>query len=98
MARQKGDGKGNQGGGRKKGTPNRLTRERRELINEFLDDNWEDFKANYKAADPATRLKIYMEMVPYTTPKMATVEYKEQAHPKTYKDELDELSGETTRQ
>ena len=38
MARQKGDGRGNQGGGRKPGTPNRVTRERRELINQFLDE------------------------------------------------------------
>ena len=97
MARQKGDGKGQQGGGRKKGTPNKVTRERRELISSFLDENWEDFKQNYKTADPATKLKIYMEMIPYTTPKMATIEYKEKDPPKTFKDELDELSGEKTR-
>ena len=98
MARPKGDGKGNQGGGRKKGTPNRVTRERRELINEFLNENWEDFKLNYTKADPATKLKIYMEMIPYTTPKMATIEYKEKSRPKTFKDELDEISGEKTRE
>lgn len=97
MARQKGDGKGNQGGGRKKGTPNRVTKERRELINQFLDENWEDFKENYRKADPAARLRIYMEMIPYTTPKMASIEYKEKSTPKTFDDELDELSGEKTR-
>ena len=87
MARQKGDGKGNQGGGRRKGTPNRVTQERRELISEFLDENWDNFKTLYKDADPATKLKIYM----------ATVEYENKGPAKTYKDELDELSGEKTR-
>ena len=97
MARQKGDGRGNQGGGRKPGTPNRVTRERRELINQFLDENWEDFKKHYQDADPATKLKIYMEMIPYTTPKMATIDYKAEKPPKTFVDELDEESGEKTR-
>lgn len=97
MARQKGDGRGNQGGGRKPGTPNRVTRERRELINMFLDENWEKFKKDYAEADAATRLKIYMEMIQYTTPKMASMEYREAAPPKTFKDELDEDSGEKTR-
>ena len=53
---------------------------------------------NYTKADPATKLKIYMEMIPYTTPKMATIEYKEKSRPKTFKDELDEISGEKTRE
>lgn len=97
MARQKGDGKGRQGGGRQKGTPNKVTKERRELISAFLDENWESFKENYRKASPAMQLNIYMEMIPYTTPKMQSVEYKEKVPPKTYQDELDELSGEKTR-
>lgn len=96
MARPKGDGKGRMGG-RAKGTPNKITKERRELISAFLDDEWDNFKQMYKNALPAQKLSIYMELIPYTTPKMASVEYKEQTPPKTYKDELDELSGEKTR-
>ena len=98
MARQKGDGNGNQGGGRKKGTPNRVTKERRELISEFLDQNWDDFKKLYKNADADTKLKIYMEMIPYTTPKMASVDYKVDAQSFTFRDELGALSGEKNRQ
>lgn len=97
MARPKGDGKGRQGGGRKKGTPNRVTKERRELISEFLDKNWESFQEMYERADEETKMKIYMEMIPYTTPKMASVEYKSKEQPKTLDDELDEISGEKTR-
>lgn len=97
MARQKGDGRGRIAGGRKKGTPNKVTRERRELIAEFLDKEWKNFQKMYKDADDETKLKIYMEMIPYTTPKMASVEYKEKAKPKSFMDELDEISEEKTR-
>lgn len=97
MARPKNDGRGRLGG-RKKGTPNKVQRGRREQIADFLDDNWDNFKQMYKNADDATKLKIYMEMIPYTTPKLAAVEYKETEAPKTFADELDELSGEPTRQ
>lgn len=98
MARPKNDGRGRIAGGRKKGTPNKVSRERRELISEFLDKEWDNFQQMYQRADEETKLKIYMEMIPYTTPKMASVEYKERAKPKTFMDELDEISEEKTRQ
>ncbi len=96
--RQPGDGRGRNGGGRKAGTPNKATAERRTLINEFLTEKWSDFVDMYENADPDTKLKIYMELIPYTTPKMASVEYREEGKAKTFRDELDELSGEKTRE
>ena len=84
-------------GGRKPGTPNKISRERRELFDTFLNEEWENFKKMYTKADDATKLKIYMELIPYTTPKMATVEYEKKKAPKSYRDELDEDSGEITR-
>lgn len=84
-------------GGRQKGTTNKVTKERRELISEFLDKEWPNFQKMYDRADEETKLKIYMEMIPYTTPKMASVEYKEKLRPKSYKEELDEDSGQKTR-
>ena len=97
MARLKGDGRGRIGG-RAKGTPNKVSKERRELISEFLDKEWPNFLKMYNESDRETKMKIYMEMIPYTTPKMASIEYKEKVKPKTFKDELDEESGEKTRQ
>lgn len=97
MARPKGDGKGRNGGGRKAGTPNKVSKERRELIAGFLDAKWEEFQQMWERADDETKMKYYMEMIPYTTPKMASIEYKEKLRPKTFKDELDEDSGEKTR-
>ena len=96
MGRPKNDGKGRLGG-RAKGTPNKVTKERRELIDQFLNENWKSFQEMYARADEETKMKIYMEMIPYTTPKMASVEYKEKVKAKTFQDELDELSGEKTR-
>ena len=96
MARQKNDGRGRMGG-RQKGTTNKVTKERRELISEFLDKEWPNFQKMYDRADEETKLKIYMEMIPYTTPKMASIEYKEKLRPKSYKEELDEDSGQKTR-
>lgn len=96
MARPKGDGRGRIGG-RAKGTPNKVSKERRELISEFLDKEWGNFLKMYNESDRETKMKIYMEMIPYTTPKMASIEYKEKVKPKTFKDELDEESGEKTR-
>lgn len=84
-------------GGRQKGTTNKVTKERRELISEFLDKEWPNFQKMYEGSDKETKMKIYMEMLPYTTPKMASIEYKEKLRPKSYKDELDEDSGQKTR-
>ena len=97
MARPKNDGRGRIAGGRKKGTPNKVTKERRELISEFLNENWESFKENYKKADGPTQLKIYMEMIPYTTPKMASIEMPSATKARTLGDELSEISGEKNR-
>lgn len=85
-------------GGRQKGTPNKVSKEMRELISKFLNKEWDHFQDMYERADEDTKLKIYMEMIPYTTPKMASVEYKEKLRPKTLQDELDEISGEKTRE
>lgn len=85
-------------GGRTKGTPNKVNRGRRELIAKFLDDNWDEFLDLYKNSTAAKKQEIYMEMLPYTTPKLAAVEYKEAEPAKTFADELDELSEEPTRQ
>ena len=88
--RKKGDGLPKTGG-RKKGTPNKVTKERRELLESFLDAEWPNFMEMYRRSDDATKMKIYMDMIPYTTPKMASIEYKEKTKAKTYKDELDEM-------
>ena len=98
MARQKGDGKGRQGGGRPKGTPNKITKEVRELIAMFVDAKWDDFLQAYDAIDkPKDKCDIMTALLPFIAPKMASVEYKDKTPVKTLADELDEISGEKTR-
>lgn len=98
MARPKGDGKGRQGGGRQKGTPNKCTKEVRDLITNFVESKWEEFLSNYDSIeDPEKKCSIMLQLLPYISPKMASVEYKGETPVKTFKDELDELSEEKTR-
>jgi len=95
--RRKGDGKGRQGG-RQKGTPNKVTKETKELLSNFVTSRWEDFVLSYdNIKDPEKKCQIMTQLIPYVVPKMASVEYKGDIPVKTLADELDEISGEKTR-
>lgn len=96
--RRKGDGRGREGG-RKKGTPNKVNKETRALIANFVEENWEQFKEDFRnIADPEKKCSIFMQMMSYYAPKLSSVEYKDKTPAKTFKDELDELSAEKTRE
>ena len=85
--------------GRKKGTPNKVTGEIRELIKKFVEGHWDDFIAAYDAIeDPSKKCYIMSDLLPFVSPKLANIEYKDKDKPKSLSDELDEISGETTRQ
>lgn len=95
--RVKGDGKGRQGG-RQKGTPNKMTKEVRGMIQKFVELKWGDFIDAYDHIEkPADKCYIMTSLLPFIAPKMASVEYKGDAPAMTFKDELDEISGEITR-
>lgn len=97
MARQKGDGKGRLGG-RAAGTPNRITKEKREMIAAFIDGKWEEFEKSFQEIDdPVRKCQIMIDLLPFAVPKLASVEYKDNSVRKTLQDELDEISGEKTR-
>lgn len=94
--RTKGDGRGREGG-RKKGTPNKINKERRELLAKFLDDKFEEFMYAWDSIDdPYKKCCIYTDLIPFATPKLQSVELIEQAGRKTFEQELDELQGEKT--
>ena len=98
MSRSKGDGLGKTGG-RKKGTPNKVTAERKARIAAFMEGHWEEFENAYNnLSDPKDICGIFMALMPYYAPRLAAVEYKTETPQKTFKDELDELSGEKTRE
>ena len=95
--REKKDGRGRLGG-RKPGVPNKMTKEKREMISLFLDGKWGEFeKAFDEIDDPFKKCSIVIDLLPFAIPKLASVEYKDKSTAKTLQDELDEISGEKTR-
>lgn len=85
-------------GGRKKGTPNKVGPPTKELITKFVLDHWDDFIVAYNSIEkPQDKCNIMLGLMPYTLPKMASIEYKDKDKPLTLEDELSELSGETSR-
>ena len=95
--RKKGDGRGKTGG-RKAGTPNKITAPMREKISALLEQRWDDLAVAIDAIDdPKDKAKILIDLMQYAVPKLASVEYKDKDKPQTFKDELDDLSGEKTR-
>ena len=97
MARQKGDGRGRLGG-RKAGTPNKNSTEKKELFRAFIQGKWEDFVKTYDSIDdPVRKCSIFIDLLPFAYPRLASVEYKDKLQVKTLKDELDEISGEKSR-
>ena len=85
-------------GGRKKGTPNKITKEVREMISMFVQNKWDDFMQAYDSIEkPSDKCYIMTSLLPFIAPKMAAIEYKGDVPVKTLSDELDEISGEKTR-
>ena len=94
--RKKGDGLGREGG-RKKGTPNKLNKERRELLAKFLDDKFDEFMCAWDSIDdPYKKCSVYTALIPFATPKLQSIELLEQKGRKSFEDELDEIQGEQT--
>lgn len=93
MARPKNDGLGRIAG-RKKGTPNKMTKERREVLAKFLDDKFEEFMDAWDHIDdPYKKCCIYTDLIPFATPKLQSIELNNQTERKGFEDELDELEG-----
>lgn len=81
-------------GGRQSGTPNRLTAERRKLLDLFLEDNFEEFQRRMLAIDnPVDFCRLYISILGFDIPKLSSVSVKDDIPKKTLRDELDEIAG-----
>lgn len=62
-------------GGRKKGTPNKVTKTTKEVIANLLDDYSESglMQSDFRALEPKDRMYIAERLMNYTTPKMQSV-------------------------
>lgn len=98
MGRQKGDGRGRLGG-RRKGTPNKVTGDLRAAIKEFAEDNFDEFIKSWKEIKiPKCKCDVYVALCKFVLPTLSSVDMSAQLEQKTFSDELEELSKETTEE
>lgn len=57
-------------GGRKKGTPNKLTYETRQVLVNLVNHELENLPDLLKAMDPKDRVEVVTKLIPYALPKM----------------------------
>ncbi len=66
--------KGFKTGGRKKGTPNKLTREVRESLSAIIDNELEQLPEWLEQLDTKDRLDVLCKLLPYVLPKLRQTE------------------------
>lgn len=77
MARVKNDGRGRLGG-RKKGTPNKVTNDIREWVEAILSKNKRQIERDFSLVDPDSRLRFVEKLIAYVVPKKMAVTIEEQ--------------------
>ena len=72
----KGPGKGNTNNpaGRPKGKPNKVTKELRERISDFLSGNWEQVEKDFQSLEPEKKIMIYEKLLQFTLPRLQSVQ------------------------
>ncbi len=71
--------------GRPKGKPNLITRDLRDLLQNFCNRKYEDIERDWKELTPRERVQTWIGLLPYVTPRLQSVEQKS---------DLDRLSDE----
>lgn len=66
--------KGKKTGGREQGTPNKVTKELRNIINDFLNEKIEQVQKDFEILEPKDRVKIYIELLQYSLPKYQSID------------------------
>ncbi len=79
-------------GGRAKGTPNKITLERRQLLDLFLKDNFEEFATRFAAIEnPVEYCRIYIQLLGFVIPRISSITLQEEKHQETLQEELDRI-------
>jgi hypothetical protein len=63
-------------GGRKKGTPNKITGDLRSWVNDVLNDNREQVIQDLRCVEPDKRLMFFEKLLNYAIPKMQQSDLK----------------------
>ena len=62
-------------GGRKKGTPNRLTKEVRAVLKEVVFDEISQIHLHFEKLESKDRIELLIKLMPYVCPKIQTVSH-----------------------
>jgi len=62
-------------GGRKKGTPNRLTKELRTVLKDVIYDELENLDECLKELDAKQRVELIIKLLPYVFPKLESISH-----------------------
>ena len=64
---------GNKYGGREKGTPNKLTKEIRKILNDIVHKELEKIEEKLNTLEPKQRLELLIKLMPYVLPKVESI-------------------------
>lgn len=63
--------------GRKKGTPDRLTKEVRTVLKELVFDEISQAQYHFEKLDPKERIELLIKLMPYVCPKIQTASHSQ---------------------
>lgn len=75
-------GKTNNPNGRPKGSKNKASENLRKSVLDLLDENWDTIQRDLKKLEPKDRLGFLEKLLPYTLPKLQSVEVKAEVNTK----------------
>lgn len=79
-------------GGRKKGVPNKYSKETRDLLEELIRNNWPQIDKDLNQVAPKERLGIFIKLLEFVLPKAARIDmYREQNIMRWFNSSDDEL-------
>jgi hypothetical protein len=87
MARGLKKGETNNPNGRPAGTPNKITKELREKIKSFLENNWQKIETDFATLDPEKRFLMYEKLLQYAVPRLQATDIKIEA-PGIYSEQI----------
>jgi len=62
-------------GGRKKGTPNRLTKELRVLLKDIMYQELKEVQQRFSLLEPKQRIELIIKLMPYILPKVNSISH-----------------------